>query len=324
MGEFELIQRYFSTPLPASSGVELGIGDDCAVLRPDPRGRSLAISVDTLTENTHFLPDTDPAQLAARLLGATVSDLAAMGAEPAWFTLALTLPHADPLWLDPFAKALHHYAQQYGVVLIGGDTTSGPLTLTVQVHGWVDSHLMLTRAGAQPDDLVYVSGYLGDSRGGLEVQLHPETELNATDKSYLLERFFQPTPRVALGQHLLGIANSAIDISDGFIADLRHILERSQCGAHIDLDALPISDALARSFSVQSHEWAASGGEDFELCFTVPVDKQKQVAELSKQLQLPLTCVGKICTQQKLTLLQQGQEVAPAHAGFDHFGDRSE
>ncbi|MBY4675545.1 thiamine-phosphate kinase [Marinobacterium arenosum] len=314
MGEFELIRRYFARQ-PAVDSVALGIGDDCALLQL-PIGRQLAVSIDTLVEGTHFLAGSDPARLAERLLGAAVSDLAGMAAEPLWFTLALTLPEADPAWLEPFARRLSERAADFGIVLVGGDTTRGHRTMSVQVHGAVEPGRALTRRGAQPGDLVCVTGTLGDSRGGLQTLL--DQSAASGDVDWLRQRFYCPEPRLAVGHRIGGIATAGLDISDGLLADLGHLLEDG-LGAEIELDGLPLSAALVARFGrEQARQWALSGGEDFELCFTLPEAQRSLLASLSDQV----TVVGRIEAESGLRLRHpDGRLESVAAAGFDHFPD---
>ncbi|WP_027858986.1 thiamine-phosphate kinase [Marinobacterium jannaschii] len=312
LGEFELIRRYFVTGQQHDS-VALGIGDDCALLLP-PAGEQLAVSIDTLVEGTHFLPGTDPAFIARRLLGAATSDLAAMGAQPAWLTLALTLPHSDPLWLEPFAATLAQQAREYGLVLVGGDTTRGPLALSAQVHGFVPPGQALTRRGAKPGDLVCVTGTLGDSRAGLETLLRDEADSAAI--SHLRQRFYQPEPRLSTGIALRGIATSCIDISDGLSSDLSHILQQSACGARLEAAALPLSDALQHYTELnKARDWALSGGEDFELCFTLP-PAQRAVLD---RLPVRASVIGEVSRGEGIVLVTDSGEQRLTAAGFDHF-----
>ena len=262
VAEFELIERYFRPLSAVGKSADQGIGDDCALLCVPP-GQQLVVSVDTLVEGTHFLVDTPPRELAHRCVAAAVSDLAAMGAEPAWLTLALTLPDADPDWLDPFSRGLSEALQRYGMSLVGGDTTRGHRTLSLQVHGWVPEGQALLRRGAQPGDGIWVSGTLGDAMAGLE-QLHQQ-RLNdhLPDKTdpFLLQRFYRPTARIELGKALRGIASAALDISDGLLADLGHLLAPEQLGAQIELDQLPLSAAILKHFEpLQARQWALRRG----------------------------------------------------------------
>ncbi len=314
LGEFELIRRFFADAATDDS-VALGIGDDCALLVPKA-GEVMAVSIDTLVEGTHFLPGSDPAYLASRLLGASVSDLAAMGAEPAWFTLALSLPQADPEWLGPFTTSLAQCAGAFGIRLVGGDTTRGPLTLTAQVHGFVPAEQALTRNGAQAGDLVCVTGTLGDSRAGLE-ELLAGKDADTPHAQYLAQRFFAPTPRLATGMALRGHARACIDISDGLLADLGHLLENGTLGAEIDPDSLPLSAALNASVDkTQAQQWALTGGEDFELCFTLPATKRDLLTTLPE----PVTVVGTITEQSGIRVAGKPADVK---GGYDHFAKDS-
>lgn len=319
-------------------GVSVGIGDDCAVLNIPP-DQQLVVSIDTLVEGTHFLPDTSAEQLAWRLLGASVSDLAAMGATPAWLTLALTLPRADEPWISAFSAGLSGAMQQYKIQLIGGDTTQGPLTLTAQVHGFVQTGCALLRSGAKPGDLICVTGTLGDSRAGLESLLSDYSSVNNTFPStallndalsnttpshesieYLRQRFYRPLPRISTGKLIASFASSCIDISDGLLGDLNHILEQSRVGAQINPAALPLSAGLkAFTDAATAQKWALTGGEDFELCFTVPPG---QWGSLQAQLQcheVPVTAIGAICEKPGLQLFKAGEWHTVEASGYKHF-----
>lgn len=316
LGEFELIQRYFAQVAEASSdaSVVLGVGDDCAILTP-PASQQLVVSIDTLVEGTHFLPDTPADLLASRLLGAALSDLAAMGAQPAWLTLALSLPTANAEWLKRFSDRLAELCLEFKIALVGGDTTRGPLTLTAQVHGFVPEGAALVRSGAQVDDLICVSGTLGDSRAGLEAQLKGLEQPGFAP--YLSERFFAPSPRIALGLSLREFAHSCIDISDGLLSDLAHILKASGgLGARLQLEALPLSDAILKSYGQdQARQWALTGGEDFELCFTIPADKLAVLAHLPA----PIAVIGKVTQAPDICLFDRGIPCEISGSGYDHF-----
>lgn len=330
MGEFELIRRYFQSARPARADVALGIGDDCALLRTPGEGALLAVSIDTLVEGTHFLPGTDPAWIAQRLLGAAVSDLAAMAARPAWFTLALTLPQADPDWLEPFAAALAQRARELQITLVGGDTTRGALTLSVQVHGWVAAQQALTRAGARPGDQVLVSGTLGDSHAGLQTLLKPGLAAQDAQVEWLQRRFYRPEPRVELALALAPYLHAAIDISDGLLADLGHILQQSAAcggaaGACLALERLPLSvSLLSQVDTATAQHWALSGGEDFELCFAAPAETVDECLRIAGQLGVQLTCIGQFESEPGLRLQQDGRAVAAPQGagGYDHFGSQ--
>lgn len=309
MGEFELIKRYFSNKSLVNT-VAHGIGDDCAIVNL-PAGKQLAISTDTLVEGSHFFPNTSGDKVATRLLGAALSDLAAAGAEPVWLTLNLTLPRVDEVWLQAFSSKLLNCCQLYNISLIGGDTTKGALNLTAQVHGFVPKGQAILRSGAAVGDIIFASGTLGDSRAGLEQLSHK------IDSGYLIERFYSPTPRIALGQALLGLASSCIDISDGLIADLQHLLNASGgLGADIELNSLPLSNELCHCYGLaQSKRWALAGGEDFELCFTLPPDKISQLNSLPDRV----TPIGKVTAKSKIELYEQGKSVEMQISGYEHF-----
>lgn len=317
MGEFELIRRCFWQPATRSD-VVVGIGDDCAVLQP-PADQQLVVSIDTLVEGVHFLPDTTPERLAERLLGAAVSDLAAMAAVPAWLTLALTLPEADEHWLVAFSTTLARRCSELGITLVGGDTTRGPLrVLSAQVHGLVPNGQALLRSGARPGDRILVSGTLGDSRGGLETLLQP-IEVSAAVIE-LRQRFYRPEPRLQLAQQLRSRLSAAIDLSDGLLGDLQHILEASGVGAVLHVDQLPLSDALRQLYPQRAQEWALAGGEDFELCLTAPVQHVPACLQIAHELGIRLTELGEITATTGLQVLAtDGSHVSELPAAWDHF-----
>ncbi|MCB1942588.1 MAG: thiamine-phosphate kinase [Candidatus Accumulibacter sp.] len=266
VSEFDVIARYFSRPTPQAV---LGPGDDCALLAP-AAGSELAISTDMLVEGSHFLPDTDPCQLGWKALAVNLSDLAAMGATPRWALLAGSFPEVRAVWLEAFATGFFACATHYGVDLVGGDTTRGPLAISVQVLGALPSGQALLRSGALVGDEVYVSGTLGDAAAALAF-IAQEWRPGAEHAEYLLERFNRPRARLELGMQLLGTATAAIDISDGLLADAAHIAVASGVKITIDPDRLPLSPALC---SCEDREaivrWALTGGDDYELCFCLP------------------------------------------------------
>ncbi|WP_151671655.1 thiamine-phosphate kinase [Nitrincola schmidtii] len=321
MGEFELIQRYFVRKQPTSSNVLLGIGDDAALLHV-PEGELLVVSVDTLVSGVHFLPDTPAERVAQRALGAAVSDLAAMGARPLWYTLALTLPDLSESWLDSFASALAQRSAELGITLIGGDTTRGPLALSLTVHGSVSKEHALKRQGACVGDWVAVTGTLGDSRAGLESLLHPQ-KASLSSLEWLRERFYQPEPRLTMAQAMAPYLTSAIDISDGLMADLGHILKASDCGAELDVERLPYSEALIdfTKDEQKREEWALTGGEDFELCVTFSQQHWSRLQSIAQVQQVPLTVIGRIIAAPTLCLLKQGEPLVQGYSqqGYDHF-----
>ncbi|MDO3723259.1 thiamine-phosphate kinase [Marinobacter sp. chi1] len=316
MGEFELIRRFFQ-PLAgrsASSSLILGPGDDCAIQRV-PDGRDLVFSVDTLVEGVHFPKAYPSDKLAWRALAAAASDLAAMGAEPVCFTLALTLPCADESWLSAFSRGLFQAAEEFGLALAGGDTTRGPLVVTLQVHGVVPKGQGLHRNGAKNGDLVCVSGCLGDAGAALEYLAEPDP---TQDMQAVLQRYHQPLPRLALGQQLSGVASAAIDISDGLAADLEHILEASGVGASIRAEAIPLSPALVRLTGDQAVDYALRSGDDYELCVTLPPAGWQA---LPSDIRQQLSVIGSIEPEPGLRI-QGWQGTADQH-GFDHFRSMS-
>nr|WP_315079099.1 thiamine-phosphate kinase [uncultured Kosakonia sp.] len=319
-GEFSLIARYFDRVRTSRRDVETGIGDDCALLNV-PEKQTLAISVDTLVAGNHFLPDIDPADLAWKAMASNLSDLAAMGADPAWLTLALTLPEADEAWLQAFSDSLFEQISYYDMQLIGGDTTRGPLSMTIGIHGYVPAGRALKRSGAKPGDWIYVTGTPGDSAAGLAILQNRLTVSDSDDAAYLKKRHLRPTARVLQGQALRNLASSAIDLSDGLISDLGHILKASGFGARIDLDAIPLSDAMRRHVEPdQALRWALSGGEDYELCFTVPELNRGALDVAIGQLGAPFTCIGQMGADgEGLYFTREGKAVTLDWKGYDHF-----
>ena len=320
MGEFDLIKRYFLRK-SLQNDVILSVGDDCAITSI-PTGYQLAITTDTLVEGTHFLPSISPADLAYKSVAVNLSDLAAMGAMPTWMSLALTLPEIKEAWLAEFSQSLFAILDRYGVSLIGGDTTKGSLSITLTAQGFLPENKGLFRHQAKVGDWIFVSGFLGDSAAGLDLLLQNRKIENESDR-YLIQRHLRPTPRVELGLALRSFSCCALDISDGLLADLEHILERSQVGAEIYLENLPISRHLCIQYEqTQAEILALTGGEDYELCFTVSEEKREEMEQVLRSQGIKVTCIGKILPQTSgLNLLKNGEKVAlPAHCGFDHFG----
>ncbi|MFS2222437.1 thiamine-phosphate kinase [Pantoea sp. B65] len=322
-GEFELIARYFNRVTSSRRDVEKGIGDDCALLNV-PEKQTLAISTDTLVEGIHFLRDIHPADLGYKALAVNLSDLAAMGADPAWLTLAITLPAIDEGWLKAFSDSLFDLLDYYDMQLIGGDTTRGPRSLTLGIHGLVPVGRALKRSGARPGDWIFVTGSLGDSAAGLALLQHHIRIADPAACEALIKRHLRPMPRILQGQALRDLASSAIDISDGLIADLGHVLKASDCGARINLEALPLSTTLVEHFDrPQALRWALAGGEDYELCFTVPEINRGALDVALGNLGVPYTCIGQMApAAEGLTLLEQGKVVEFNVKGFDHFDAR--
>ncbi len=317
-GEFDLIARYFHRP-GSRGDVALGVGDDCALLRVPP-GKELAVSVDTMVEGVHYPPGTSASDVGWKLAAVNLSDLAAMGAEPAWATLALTLPEANETWLAGFAEGLHALLDRYRVALVGGDTTRGPRTLSLQIHGLVPTGQALRRSGARPGDGVYVSGTLGDAGFGLRLALG-DAEAPAHARDFLLARLNRPTPRVELGEALRGLATAAIDISDGLAQDLGHLLHASGVGAVLDWRSLPLSSAL-RLVCGDREAWslALTAGDDYELCFTAPDEQAARLQGIADALGLALTRIGHIRAEAGLALVSDGETMAlPERQGFQHF-----
>lgn len=316
--EFSIIEQYFTSIASTRSDVALGIGDDCALLTP-PQDRQLAVSMDTLVAGRHFPLDRDPFSIGHKSLAVNLSDLAAMGAEPAWATLALTLPQIDNAWLEQFAAGFSALARCYDVALVGGDTTRGPLSVTVQVHGFVNQGKALLRSGARPGDVIYVTGKLGDAALALDImqgQAAPLDDLASLSRSLDL-----PKPRVAQGLVLAGLANSAIDISDGLLADLGHICQSSSVGACIYLQQLPVSP-MVRERIQGSGDWSLplARGDDYELCFTVSSTRQEQLESVFRDRGFELWPVGRIEQGAGIRLIDaEGKSVKLQHSGFDHF-----
>jgi thiamine-monophosphate kinase len=321
VNEFELIARFFSRP-PRAGSVHLAGGDDAALLAPAP-GCELAVSVDMLVGGRHFLADTDPERLGHKTLAVNLSDLAAMGATPKWALLAGALPDADPAWLAAFARGFYALADAHGVDLVGGDTTRGPLNLCVTIMGEVPTGQALLRSGARPGDDVYVSGALGDAALAVAA-LTGRARLDAETMAAALARLEMPVPRIALGVALRGAATAAIDVSDGLVGDLAHILERSAAGATIELAAIPRSPALARLAGGDDRalalECLLAGGDDYELCFTAPRAAAGRVAAIAESTAVPLARIGVITEGPGLVVRdERGLPLSALPRAFDHF-----
>jgi len=316
MGEFDLIERFFKRPAQRQP---LGVGDDCALLAPAP-GTQLAVSSDMLVEGRHFLPGADPRQLGHKCLAVNLSDLAACGARPLAFTLALALPAADEAWLAPFSEGLLALADAHGCELVGGDTTRGPLNLCLTVFGEVPAGQALLRSGARDGDDLYVSGTLGDARLALQA-LRGEVTVPAPVLAAARERLDRPTPRVALGLALRGLATSAIDISDGLLGDVGHVLRASGVGATVDADAaanlLATADAVGPELR---RAYTLAGGDDYELAFTAPPAAREAVRAAAAQADTRVTRIGQIEAARGLRLVDAHGQSVPGHfASFDHF-----
>ena len=309
-GEFDLI-AHIRARVGQRADVVLGIGDDAALLQP-PAGRQLVVTADTLNAGVHFPESTAPHDIGWKALAVNLSDLAAMGAEPAWCMLSLSLPTSDPAWLDGFLDGFLGLAQSHGIALVGGDTTRGPLAIAVTAIGTVEPGRALRRDGACVGDDIWVSGTLGDAAAALHAWPDPSTTLR--------ERLDRPTPRVELGRRLAGIANAALDVSDGLLADLGHLCRASGVGAEVELTRLPASTALATHPLAARIAWQATGGDDYELCFTAPPARRGMLEALGVECDLPLTRIGRIVAGAGVRARDaEGQVWQPARPGYTHF-----
>ena len=323
MSEFDLIARYFTRP---TKRARVGIGDDCAVIAPTP-GMEMAISTDTLVSGVHFFADADAEHLGHKALAVNLSDLAACGALPRFATLALTLPSVDAEWLRNFSLGFFALADEHDIELIGGDTTKGPLSITITVMGEIEPGRAIRRNGANAGDAIWVSGELGEAALALMRltvdRTKPHRLPNVSEAG--LRRLTRPTPRVELGRALVGVASAAIDLSDGLLADLGHIAENSMLGATIARSHIPVPRAFS---SLSSELFAAAvlaGGDDYELCFTAPPEAHEQIETISETLDVKLTCIGHVHARRAgvpLVMVQNalGEDVTPTRTGFDHFG----
>lgn len=319
IGEFELIGKYFAQLGATRLDVVLGVGDDGAVLAPQPGAELIAV-VDTLVAGVHFPHDATPRSIGHRAFAVNLSDLAAMGAEPAWALLALTLPQADEAWLAEFAAGAGALMQAHGVALVGGDTTSGPLSITVQLLGYAPRGAALRRAGGSPGDAVVVSGTPGDAAAGLAVAQGRLLVTDLATRAALLDRFEYPTPRCALGVALRGLASACIDVSDGLAGDLEKLATASGCGAEIDAVALPVSSPLLQAVGTQrAREFALTGGDDYELCFAVPPAKFAALSQLATHGGHSITRVGTLTARSGVWVRTGANVTQFSHRGFDHF-----
>ena len=316
-GEFELIARYF-TRAPRGARVVLGVGDDCALLAPAP-DMQLAVSTDMLVEGRHFLPTVPPAHLGHKALAVNLSDLAACGAEPLAFTLALALPRADTCFLESFAQGLFALAEAHRIDLVGGDTTAGPLNICITVFGQVPAGLALRRSGARPGDDLWVSGRLGDARLALEC-FRGRAALDADAFAEARGAMELPQPRVALGLALRGVATSAIDLSDGLVGDLGHVIAASGVAARVEAQALPRSAVLARQPLELQLECLLAGGDDYELLFTAPPGREAAVRAAAATAAVEVTRIGRIEPGAGVVIAgPDGALLAAGFRGFDHF-----
>jgi thiamine-monophosphate kinase len=324
LGEFELIERYFRAPAEAlrlqRGDVVLGIGDDAALLQV-PAGLQLVAALDTLVEGRHFPAGTSPESLGHRALAVNLSDLAAMGAQPAWFLLSLTMPHARADFLEGMARGLLKLAEEHQVALVGGDTTSGPLSVSVQALGLVSPGAALQRNTARPGDFLFVSGTPGDAAAGLALEMGTAagSQLAAGQQQWLRQRFLFPTPRVALGLALRDLASACIDVSDGLAADAGKLAQASGCGARIEVERLPVSAELKALLGEAAVRTALTGGDDYELCFTVPPARVEEIPLRLANVKCAVTCIGVLEESAGMRAFERGVPSGFELGGFEHF-----
>ena len=318
IGEFELIRQYFASIYGHRRDVKLGIGDDAAVLST-PKDQHLVVTVDTLVQGIHFDENCAPENLAHKALAVNLSDLAAMGAEPAWVTLSLTIPETDVSWLSTFSESFAKQCQHYDVQLIGGDTCRGPLSITVQAMGFTPDGCALQRSNAKPGDLIYVTGTLGDAGAGLSLLNEQRTDYTRSEK-VLIERLEKPTPRLEIGILLRTLANAAIDISDGLVQDIQHIIDSSELGAVIEVKDLPLSEEMLKNYNKkQAQSLAMTAGDDYELCFTVSPENQDKLERILATASCQVTQIGRITQSKGLQLKNSEGLDKNKLSGFDHF-----
>jgi len=319
LNEFDLIRTFFTQQAISRDDVIVGIGDDAALVRI-PADMEQAVSTDMLLAGCHFPSDADPVSIGYKSLAVNLSDLAAMGATPAWFTMNLSLPQADRIWLEGFCLGMFGLAMEHVIQLIGGDTVRGPLAIGMQVHGLVPRGQALLRTGAKPGDNIYITGELGDAGIGLMLS-QGRLALPKEQATVALERFSRPQPRIHDGIALRGVANSCIDISDGLIADLEQLLVSSHVGAQVHLEDIPVSSVCRTHFKgMEGMELALTHGDDYELCFTVPLEKQEMLKQASSSSSCPFTCIGEIQSQPGLRIQDaDGKPFETKKKGYDHF-----
>jgi len=318
--EFDIIDQYFKASR-SRKDVAVGVGDDCAVLDV-PVGKQLAITTDTLISGVHFFEHNTAEDIACKAVTVNLSDLASMGAEPAWMSLALTLPEVDHQWLEEFSDSFFQSIDKFGIQLIGGDTTKGALSITIQAIGFVEPGRSMLRANANPGDLIYVSGTLGDAALGLAL-MRGKLSIVDENASYFINRLNRPAARLELGQAISEYSTCAIDISDGIFADLNHILDASLCGASIEIDKLPLSSHLREYLADKKHQKEIiqlMSGDDYELCFTVNEKHSPAIQAISEQYGIPLTSIGVINDGDSLDCIDgKGDKVDISKTGFNHF-----
>jgi len=318
ISEFALIERYFRKAGAMRSDVQLGVGDDAALLQSPP-GSQLVAAIDTLNEGVHFPHGSAPASIGHRVLAVNLSDLAAMGARPAWALLALSLPKVEEHWLEEFTGGLCALARSHDVALVGGDTTSGPLSVTIQILGHVAKSTAMLRSGGNPGDKVFVSGTPGDAAAGLAIE---QSKLKASDEveRYLRKRFLYPSPRLALGDCLRSYATACIDVSDGLLGDAGKLARASGCGVELVLDDLPVSQELVSAVGEQrARELALTGGDDYELCFTVRPSAVERLRHNLPPERWGYCCIGTLRDATGSVVTSGGSVIEISHSGYDHF-----
>ena len=317
--EFELISKYFKNLTDDDSSVQCGIGDDAAIVHI-PHDMEVALSIDTLLEGTHFPAETQPSDIAYKALAVNLSDMAAMGAVPKWVLLSISLPEKDEDWIEKFVSGFLELARTHSISLIGGDLSRGPLSITVQIQGLLPTGSALKRNGAQKDDLIYVTGTLGDAGVGLDI-MNGKLSIGEKQRTFFLNSLNRPDISIDAGIQLRSIANSAIDISDGLIADLGHILEVSHVGAEIEMEKIPLSEEMKQvTDNVTAWNYALTSGDDYKLCFTAPAEKHDQLMNILNEINIPVSCIGKITDGDELICKDsEGVCFKPSKSSYKHF-----
>ena len=317
--EFELIKQYFQNLTEEDSSIQCGIGDDAAIVKI-PQGMDLVLSMDTLLQDTHFPAETDPFDIGYKALAVNLSDMAAMGAVPKWVLLSISLPENDETWLKEFASGFLELAKQHSISLIGGDMSRGPLSVTLQIQGLVPTDTALKRDGAQKGDLIYVTGSLGDAGVGLDI-IQGKISIGNDHEAFFLKSLNRPEVSVEAGLRLREIANSAIDISDGLVADLGHILDASHVGAEIEVEKIPLSEAMQQCIGeTTAWDYALTSGDDYKLCFTASAAEHELIINTFREINIPLSCIGKIKGTTGLQLkVPDGISFEPSGSSYSHF-----
>ena len=317
--EFELIKKYFQNLTDEDASVKCGIGDDAAIIQI-PQDKEVVLSMDTLLEGTHFPVDTNPSDIGHKVLAVNLSDMAAMGAVPKWVLLSISLPESNEAWIKEFASGFFDLANQHSVSLIGGDMSKGPLSITLQIQGLVTTDTALKRDGAQKDDLIYVTGTLGDAGVGLGISQGKQSIGNEY-KTFFIDSLNRPEVSIEAGLRLRELANSAIDISDGLIADLGHILDASHVGAEIEVKKIPLSVAMQQCMDEKTAwNYALTSGDDYKLCFTASAEQHELIIDEFKEINIPVHCVGKIKSEAGLKLkIPEGTNFEPTGKSYEHF-----